>query len=187
LNDGAPTLVQAWFGDAYARLHPHIQQLHARDGVLRGPVAVRLAEKRIARAIGERLRRKLGLPLPGPGHLMEVRVVHGADTMAWERRFDDAGAFVSRFHPVGGFPDGYWREVGAGPELHLGVHLDADGGWHWRTRRVRWRGVPAPRALLPRVVAHKCWREGAYDFDVGVHLWGLGEIVGYGGRLIYAA
>lgn len=183
MTRAAPTLVEAWFGDAFARLHPRLQRLHDRDRVLRGPVDVRLAGRGIARVLGERLRRRLGLPAPGPGHVLEVRVTHGADTMLWERRFDDAGAFVSRFHPVGTYPDGHWREVGAGPELHLGVHLDDDGGWHWRTRRVRWRGLPAPHALLPRVVAHKRWLRGAYDFDVGVHVPGLGEVVGYAGRL----
>jgi hypothetical protein len=177
------TLVEDWFGPAYARLHPRLQRLHRRDGVLRGPVDVRLAASGLARVLGQRLRRKLGLPLPGPGHAMEVRVSHDAERMLWERRFDDASAFASRFLPVGAFPDGYWREVSGALELHLAVHLDSDGGWHWRTRRVRWRGLPVPKFLLPRVVAHKRWRHGAYDFDVGVHVPGLGEVVGYSGRL----
>jgi hypothetical protein len=112
-----------------------------------------------------------------------VRVTHTDDTMLWERRFDDAAGFTSRFLPVGAFPDGYWRELGAGVELHLGVLLDDEGGWHWRARGMRWRGWPLPAALLARAVAHKRWRDGAYDFDVGVHVPGLGEVVGYGGRL----
>jgi hypothetical protein len=181
---GTQTLVEAWFGKAYARLHPRLQKLHRRDGVLRGPVEVRLAPRGLARRVGERLRRRLGLPPPGPGHELEVRVVHEPTQMRWERRFDGAGAFASRFEPVGNFPDGYWREFGAGPELHLGVHLDDDGGWHWRTRRVRWRGLPVPAWLLPRVVAHKRWIAGRYDFDVGVHVPWLGEVVGYRGRLL---
>jgi hypothetical protein len=178
------TLVQDWFGPAYARLHPRLQKLHDRDSVMRGPVEVRVASG-AGGFVGERLRRRLGLPPPGPGHVLEVRLRHEAECMVWERRFDDgASAFASVFVPVGRFPGGYWRELGAGPELHLGVHLDDDGGWHWRTRRVRVRGLPFPKWLLPRVVAHKRWVRGAYDFDVGVHVPGLGEVVGYKGRLL---
>jgi hypothetical protein len=176
------TVVETWFGDAYARLHPRLQRLHRFDGVMQGPVEVRLASG-AGRLFGERLRKRLGLPPPGPGHVLEVRVSHDDDGMLWARRFDGQSAFASRFTPVGKFPDGYWRETSGALELHLGVHLDADGGWHWRTRRVRWRGLPVPKALLPRVVAHKCWRQGAYDFDVGVHVPGFGEVVGYCGRL----
>jgi hypothetical protein len=178
------TLVEEWFGDAYARLHPRLQKLHRHDGVLRGPVEVRVAGG-AGRFIGERLRRKLGLPLPGPGHSLEVRISHGPECMLWERRFDQGNAaFASRFIPVGHFPDGYWRETSGALELHLEVLLDDDGGWHWRTRRVRWRGLPFPKFLLPRVVAHKRWVRGAYDFAVSVRVPGLGEVVGYTGRLL---
>jgi hypothetical protein len=187
-------LVEQWFGPAFARLHPRLQKLHRHDGVLRGPVEVRVANG-AGRLIGERLRRKLGLPSPGPGHTLEVRITHGRESMLWERRFDaeasgpnplprgDA-AFASRFLPVGQFPGGYWRETSGALELHLDVRLDDDGGWHWRTRRVRWRGLPFPRFLLPRVVAHKRWDRGAYDFAVSVRVPGLGEVVGYTGRLL---
>jgi hypothetical protein len=179
------TLVEAWFGDAFAQLHPQLQHLHQHDGVLRGPVDVRVAPG-IGRLLGERLRRKLGLPPPGPGHILEVRVGHDAERMLWERRFDGSGAFASRFLPVGTFADGYWRETSGALELHLGVHLDDEGGWHWHTQRVRWRGLPVPRWALPRVVAHKRWIEGAYDFSVSVRVPGLGEVVGYSGRLLPA-
>jgi len=189
------TLVEEWFGSAYARLHPRLQKLHRRDGVLRGPVDVRVA-KGIGGLIGERLRRKLGLPPPGPGHVLEVRIRHEAERMVWERRFSEEGsglkplpqgaaAFASVFFPVGHFPDGYWRETGGPFELHLGVVLDDDGGWHWRTRRVRWRGLPFPKWLLPRVVAHKRFHHGTYDFAVSVSVPGLGEVVGYSGRLLH--
>ncbi|MGH8030613.1 MAG: DUF4166 domain-containing protein [Arenimonas sp.] len=178
------TVVEAWFGDAYARLHPRLQRLHRHDGVLRGPVGVRVARGGIARWIGERLRRSLGLPPPGPGHEMEVHIRHEPDQMHWERSFDGAGAFASRFVPSGHFPDGEWREYGGPVELFLGVELDDDGGWHWHTRRVRWRGLRMPRVLFPRVVAHKRWDHGAYDFAVSVRVPGLGEVVGYRGRLL---
>jgi hypothetical protein len=183
MSVGDRTVVEGWFGDAYARLHPRLQRLHRHDGVLHGPVAIRVAQRGVARWFGERLRRSLGLPPPGPGHELEVRVRHDVGQMHWERRFDGASAFASRFVPAGRFPDGEWREYGGPVELFLGVELDADGGWHWRTRRVRWRGVPMPRGLLPRVVAHKRWDDGAYDFSVSVRLPFLGEVVGYTGRL----
>jgi hypothetical protein len=182
----ATTLVERWFGADFARLHPRLQDLHRRDGVLRGPVEVRVA-RGAGRVFGERLRRKLGLPPPGPGHVLEVHVAHDDERMLWERRFDGRGAFASAFVPVGAFPDGHWREIGGALELHLAVHLDAAGGWHWHTRRVRWRGWPVPKALLPRVVAHKRWEEGAYDFSVSVRVPGLGEVVGYSGRLLPVA
>jgi hypothetical protein len=187
-------LVEQWFGPAFARLHPRLQKLHRHDGVLRGPVEVRVAAGGAGRLIGERLRRKLGLPPPGPGHTLEVRISHDDERMLWERRFGEASglkplprdnaAFASRFIPVGHFPDGYWRETSGALELHLEVLLDDDGGWHWRTRRVLLRGVRIPKFLLPRVVAHKRWQRGAYDFAVSVRVPGLGEVVGYAGRLL---
>jgi hypothetical protein len=178
-----PTLVETWFGSDYARLHPQLQHLHDRDGVLRGPVEVRVASG-IGRVFGERLRQRLGLPLPGPGHVLEVRVGHAAEHMRWERRFDGSTAFASHFIPVGSFLDGYWRETSGALELHLAVHLDDEGGWHWCTQRVRWRGLPFPKWLLPRVVAHKRWQHDAYDFSVSVRVPGFGEVVGYSGRLL---
>jgi hypothetical protein len=194
LKAHAKNLVEAWFGNSFARLHPRLQKLHRHDGVLRGPVEVRVASG-AGRVIGERLRRKLGLPSPGPGHTLEVRISHDDERMLWERRFDAEAsglaalpqgnvAFASRFIPVGHFPDGYWRETSGALELHMGVVLDDDGGWHWRTRRVLWRGLRVPRFLLPRVVAHKRWHLGAYDFAVSVRVPGLGEVVGYTGRLL---
>ena len=177
-----PTLVETWFGPAFARLHPRLQRLHRRDGTLRGPVEVRVATG-VGRLFGERMRRRLGLPQPGPGHELEVRVGHDDQRMLWQRRFDGQGAFASHFIPVGRFPEGWWRETSGALELHLQVHLDHDGGWHWRTRRVLWRGWPVPRILLPRVVAHKRWEHGAYDFAVSVRVPVLGEVVGYTGRL----
>jgi hypothetical protein len=184
---GAPTLVERWFAADFARLHPRLQELHRRDAVFAGPVEVRVAQG-AGRWLGERMRQRLGLPPPGPGHVLEVRVGHDDERMLWERRFDGQAGFASRFVPVGRFPEGWWREIsGAALELHLGVHLDADGGWHWRTRRVRWHGLPFPRWLLPRVVAHKRWERGAYDFAVSVQVPGLGEVVGYSGRLVEVA
>ena len=184
MRSGTKNLVEAWFGNPVARLHPRLQKLHRHDGTLRGPVEVRVASG-AGRAIGERLRRKLGLPLPGPGHTLEVRISHDNERMLWERRFDGGeAAFASRFIPVGQFPDGYWRETSGALELHMGVVLDDDGGWHWRTRRVLWKGLRVPQFLLPRVVAHKRWHQGAYDFAVSVRVPGLGEVVGYTGRLL---
>jgi hypothetical protein len=180
------TLVERWFGDEFARLHPRLQALHQRDAVFAGPVEVRVADG-AGRWLGERMRRRLGLPPPGPGHVLEVRVGHDDERMLWERRFDGQAGFASKFIPVGDFSDGFWREVSGALELHLDVHLDDEGGWHWHTRRVRWRGLPVPKALLPRVVAHKRWERDAYDFAVSVRVPGFGEVVGYSGRLMEVA
>ena len=87
----ARNLVEAWFGTSFARLHPRLQKLHRYDGALRGPVEVRVASG-AGRVIGERLRRRLGLPAPGPGHTLEVRISHDHERMLWERRFDAEGA-----------------------------------------------------------------------------------------------
>src|SRR5688572_17860126 len=80
MTEAQRTLVETWFGPAFARLHPRLQRLHRRDGTLRGPVEVRVASG-IGRLFGERMRRRLGLPEPGPGHELEVRVGHDDQRM----------------------------------------------------------------------------------------------------------
>ena len=50
-------------------------------------------------------------------------------------------------------------------------------------RRWSFCGVPLPMLLAPRITAREWEEEGAFRFDVAVGLPGIGEIVGYGGRL----
>ncbi len=102
--------------------------------------------------------------------------------MLWQRRFDDGAEMISRFVPYGAFPAGGWIERTGPLQLDLGVDI-ADGGWHWRLRGARWRGLPLPASLLPRTEAGKRIIDGRYDFVVDFRLPLLGRILRYEGVL----
>ncbi|WP_426687998.1 DUF4166 domain-containing protein [Rhodanobacter ginsengiterrae] len=175
------TAASRWFGDAFFQLHPRLQSLHRRGGLLRGPVDICFG-RGLAGMIGRRLARRLGIPAMPGKHQLEVAISHHDDLLHWDRRFDGGERFPSTFLPVGRWPAGSWVEQTAVIALQLQVDI-VDGGWHWRcvgARRGRWR---LPRWLLPRSEAYKRIEEGRYRFKVSFALPLLGMVLGYGGWL----
>ena len=175
------TVVTRWFGASFERLHPLLQALHRDGGRLHGTVAIR-SGRGIAGWIGRRLARSLGIPLDRAERGFEVEIRHLDDALLWCRRFDDGGEMVSRFEPIGAWPDGCWIERTGAVELDLAVDI-VDGGWRWRTQRARWHGIPLPLALLPRARAGKRIVDDRCVFEVAFALPLFGDLLGYDGVL----
>lgn len=177
----APSEVEAWFGAAFADLHPQLQALHRNGGVLNGPVAFE-AGRGLGGLLGRFALRRLGIdPSTGP-HLLTVRIHHDAAGLHWARRFNDGRELVSLFQPHGQWQSGYWIERAGPLELKLDVDI-ADGGWRWRPLRYRLFGLTLPVWLLPRVEAGKRIVGDRYAFDIRIGFPGLGTVLAYGGHL----
>lgn len=173
--------VIAWFGPAFAQLHPLLQALHRNGGTLRGEVELGYG-RGLGAALGRRLALKLGLPKAPGIHGFQVRISHRDGALYWEREFADGGRMVSVFRPVGCWPRGYWEESTGPLRLRLGVEVK-EGGWCWRPRRALLGRLPVPLWLLPRSRAYKRIEDGRYRFYVGFTLPLLGTVLSYSGAL----
>lgn len=178
-------LVGSWFGDAFAELHPRLQALHERGGTLRGEVEVTYG-RGVAGAVGRRIARRLGVPATSGTHRLEVDIRSDARALHWDRTFDDRGVFRSEFVPVGRYPSGHWIERSGAFSLELGVDV-VDGGWHWRHRTTRFRGIRVPGLLHPVTSASKRIDGGRYRFAVEVRQPLLGKLFAYAGALALLA
>jgi hypothetical protein len=174
-------LVEHWFGDGFARLHPQLQQLHRQGGLLRGPLVTELGTG-LGRWLGSILARRMGVPAPSPANRLEVRIHSDAEGLHWDRRFNDVAIFKSLFRPLGHWPDGLWIER-SGP-LQLGLRVEViDGAWHWRCTKAWLHGMRIPLGFAPRARAHKEVVGGRYRFRVSLSLPWVGLLLAYGGDL----
>ena len=114
--------VAAWFGPAFDRLHPWLQQLHRQGGRLAGDVHISFG-RGLAGLFGRRLARRLGIPDDAGRHVLDVDISHDHVALLWDRRFNGRTRVASVFRPVGAWPDGYWIEHIGPLELHLGVDV----------------------------------------------------------------
>ena len=94
-----------WFGERFTELHPLLQQLHINGGLLSGPVDITLG-RGLAGIVGRRLAGKLGIPVNGGSHTLQVAISHQTDSLRWDRCFDGDQWVRSLFQPVGQWPDG---------------------------------------------------------------------------------
>lgn len=81
-------VVETWFGDAFAQLHPLLQALHRSGGSLYGTVDVRLGTG-LAGWVGRRLAQKLGVPPRDGTALMRVSIYSTATELHWDRTFNE--------------------------------------------------------------------------------------------------
>jgi hypothetical protein len=174
-------VVEEWFGGQFAALHPLLQRLHREGGVLCGEVNVSFGQ-RIAGVLGRRIAVRLGVPSTAGVHLLEVEIFSDEGALHWNRRFNGASTFFSRFVPVGTYPSGYWVEQSGPLRLFLGVKV-VRGGWHWEHRGTRFLSVPIPGRILPRAFASKEVEGQLYRFSVEVRAPLLGKLLCYRGQL----
>ena len=174
-------LIRQWFGPAFGQLHPLLQALHRDGGVLQGCADIEFG-KGIAGWLGRRIACKMGLPAVAGAMPLEVTISHTHTELVWARRFGAHAPMVSRFEPVGHWPDGHFRERTGTLQFELAVDT-AEGGWRWQPLRARLHGIPVPLRLLPRSRAFKRIEHGAYRFEVAVIAPGLGVLVRYAGLL----
>lgn len=179
--DEAGNVVKRWFGAHFAVLDPLLQQLHRRGGNLSGQVEIRCGSG-LAGVLGRRLARSIGVPVDLPTRGFGVRIEHTDTALVWSRRFEGGARMVSRFEPVGAWPDGCWIERTGALRLRLAVDV-VDGGWHWRPLRTTLWGIPLPRWLVPASSASKHVENGRYVFRVAFALAGLGPLLSYAGTL----
>ena len=169
-----------WFGEAYARLHPRLQELHRDGGRLCGTIRFRFGSG-LAGLLGRGWARRSGLPLVAGDHELEVSVGQDAAGLFWTRRFDASRTMRSHFLPEGRWPDGWWNERIGPLQLRLAVDLDG-GDWSWRLAGVRWHGIPTPARML-RMTARKSIEAGGYRFAVRFAMPWIGELLAYEGLL----
>jgi len=170
-----------WFGQRFSELHPLLQALHVNGGTLSGPVTITLGDG-LAAIVGRRLGTKLGIPVDGNQHTLQVTLSHRSDGLHWDRCFDGDHWMRSLFEPVGQWPDGHWLETTGPIKLRLTVDI-RDGGWYWRVLKGQIGGVTLPAWLLPNTTAFKRIEDGRYRFHVSIAMPLLGTVLSYGGLL----
>jgi hypothetical protein len=175
------TLVNRWFGPQFRQLHPLLQQLHEEGGCLAGEVELGVGPG-ISGWVGRRLARKLGLPAQAGRMPLTVDISHTHEALVWGRRFSAGHPMVSRFEPVGQWPDGYWLERTGAMQFRLTVDVK-EGGWHWRVLGASLHGIPLPVKLMPQSHAYKCMEGEDYRFDVAFTAPMLGPLLWYRGLL----
>ena len=175
------TPASRWFGPRFHELHPLLQALHLHGGTLRGIVEIRTGQG-IAGWIGRRLARTLGIPVDQPRRGFTVSIRHEQDALNWIRRFDNGAMMVSRFEPVGCWPQGYWQERTGPLSLRMTVDI-VDQGWEWRPLRASFKNIRVPLWLLPLSRAGKRIEQGQYVFRVEFSLPMIGRVLSYSGAL----
>jgi hypothetical protein len=174
-------LVSNWFGPEFAQLHPLLQQLHQEGGTLVGEVDLGFGGG-AAGWVGRRLARKLGLPAQAGRLPFVLEISHTDEALIWSRRFSVGHQMVSRFEPVGRWPDGRWLECTGVMKFGLTVDVER-GGWHWRVLDASLHGIPLPVKLLPQSHAYKRIEGEDYCFEVAFTAPLLGPLLWYRGLL----
>jgi len=177
------TLVKKWFGERFNELSPELQQLHTDGGVLTGTININYG-RGIAKFVGKRLAKKLGLPKHDKPNL-RVSIKHDDTALIWLRCFDDSITMTSRFVPVGTIENGYWEESTGPLKMRLTVDI-INGGWYWRCLEFRFLGVALAPWLFPSSKAYKYTDTNGYNFGVEFVSPMLGLLVGYSGSLNYS-
>jgi hypothetical protein len=178
--------VEQWFGAEFSRLDPLLQALHRQGGMLQGEVQISFG-RGFAGWLGRRLAVKLGVPVGVERMRLQVQISHVDGVLHWNRCFGGAAGIpgqwmLSRFEPVGRWPQGYWLERTGLLELQLGVDV-VNGAWHWVSRSFELFGLLLPAALMISSRASKRVEGGFYVFEVHMSAPLLGKLLRYEGKL----
>ena len=174
-------IVSNWFGDSYKELHPLIQKLHNSNSNLTGKVQLDYG-KGIAKLIGERLGRKLGLPDEAGIHDLNVIIKQKDNQLVWTRIFNQKNIMTSRFIAIGNYPNGYWIEKTGKIIINLNVQIN-DGGWYWQPKSYQFYKILLPKWLFPATKAYKKITNDQYEFVVSFNAPIIGKLLSYQGIL----
>lgn len=177
----AENVAEQWLGEKFLELHPLLQDLHRRPGLLSGQVEVSFGPG-LAGVIGRRTAARLGVPSSAGQHRLEVSIYSENGVLHWLRSFNGLSQLHSEFRPVGRYPTGHWVERSGLLTLILGVDV-LSGAWHWVHKGTRLLGIPLPQALVPTTLASKSIDQGLYRFSVQVRAPVLGKLFAYSGAL----
>lgn len=169
-----PSLIgeTAWHG-----LPPTVRRMHGSEACVRarGEADVEGDDNILLRS----LRHVLGLPPPGAGQALEVRIERRDSREIWTRRFA-RGQMQSTLGRDA--TDTYLLEKLGPVTFRFTLHPDTHGvAWHLKDARVF--GIPMPRGWLGTVLSHSGERDGRYAFTVDARLPWIGRLVAYRGWL----
>lgn len=175
------TSTSKWFGKSFAKLHPLLQELHLKGGLLMGDVNITFG-KGLAGFIGRKIAKKLDIPTKEGIHSLQVKINNIDNELHWSRRFNEKKTLNSIFIPVNNKRKGYWIEKTGAIQLYLTVDIK-NQGWYWKPIKVNVKGIPFPMWLFPKTKAYKYIESGKYRFYVGFSFFMLGTILSYSGLL----
>lgn len=176
-------VITEWMGNDFFSLHPLLQELHIHGGVLKGNVDIQTGNNSLSHYLGQRLAKKLGIPVSSGTHTLQVAISHNKDTLIWERIFDDIHKMTSIFKPIGIKQSGFLLEESGPQKMRLTIDVK-DGGWYWRWLDIKSKDKNFFKFILPYSEAYKYINENnEYVFCVKFKFFGLGNILTYKGVL----
>lgn len=124
----------------------------------------------------------LGLPRSGSATPARVTVRREGDAEILTRDYD--GRIFESWQGFESTSQGPRLIEQVGP-IATRLRLEASSdGLTFHAEAARWRGLPLPGWLVPRVSAHERADGEAHLFDVSVSLLVIGEVIAYRGRLV---
>lgn len=171
------TLFPILLANDWPQLAPSVQRMHGPGAsvLARGQADVSGASNLPVRC----LRRLLGLPAPGPGQPLEIRIEREGCREIWTRHFG-----VRRMRSILDLDAsaGWLREQLGPMTLYFELRRN-DSAIDWILRGARLFGMPLPRRLLGSVLSRSGSQDNRYVFDIDTRLPLLGQLVGYRGWL----
>lgn len=177
-----PRLYPLLLGARCGELAPLLREVHERAIRLRGTVSVTHGSTWLLRTLA----RLAGMPRPCVDAECTVDFEQDARWPAGSERWvrHMAGQrMASLLMPAG---PGEFAESFGWYRFRFALEID-NGAARFVPRGFSALGIPAPRALLPRIVTRESQQGDDYLFAVEAHLPGLGLLVAYRGSLRIAA
>jgi Domain of unknown function (DUF4166) len=159
-------------GEKFEQLAPLVRKAHAGKVRLEGDVVVERGN-----AIAQLVCNLFGMPPASLKCRLVVLGSHDAQTMTWNRHFDD--------HPMDShfYKDGDYVVERLGP-IHMKMALEvSDGVLTYSLAKTRIFGIPIPKFISPRVKAVEQQVEDKYRFSVVVGMPVVGMLVSYLGDM----
>lgn len=167
-----PDLFKDCLGEKFEQLAPLVRKAHVGKVRLEGDVVVEQGN-----AIARLVCHLFSMPPASPRCRLVVLGSHDAETMTWNRHFDDY-SMDSHF-----YKEGDYLVERLGP-IHMRLSLDvSDGVLTYTLDKTRILGIPIPKFISPNVKAVERQIEDKYRFSVVVAMPVVGKLVSYLGDM----